>query len=316
MATQAGMHADSAGLILGSCTARMSIDANHASVVRPPAEEWNKASTPAMCQLLAINSNVPTAATFSFTGFSARGGGTDHHADGWGMAFHDGEAPRLFHDAGRACDAPLAEFLRQHPVRARTVLAHVRKATQGAVGLANCHPFAREWRGRSWVFAHNGDLKGFRPPLDGSHLPLGQTDSEHAFCWLLQRLRQAFGGGHGPAPHWQALAPVLAELLPQISRHGSFNMLLTDGHALYAHGSTHLHWVARQHPFPRARLVDSDLELDLSGANGPGDRMVVVATQPLTSTEPWQAFSPGELQVFEAGRSVWRQAPPALAAAA
>ena len=269
-----------------------------------------------MCQLLAINSNAPTAATFSFTGFSARGGATDHHADGWGMAFHDGQVPQVFHDAGRACDAPLAAFLRQHPLRARTVLAHVRKATQGAVGLANCHPFVREWRGRSWVFAHNGDLKGFRPPLDGSHLPLGQTDSEHAFCWLLQRLRQAFGGGHGPAPHWQALAPVLAELLPQISAHGSFNMLLTDGHALYAHGSTQLHWVTREHPFPRARLVDCDLELDLAGANGPDDRMVVVATQPLTHTEPWQAFAPGELRVFEQGRAVWQQATPALAAAA
>ena len=29
-----------------------------------------------------------------------------------------------------------------------------------------------------------------------------------------------------------------------------------------------------------------------------------------------QAFTPGELQVFEAGRSVWRQAPPVLTAAA
>jgi glutamine amidotransferase len=258
-----------------------------------------------MCQLLALNSNVPTSATFSFAGLSARGGATGHHVDGWGMAFHDGEAARVFHDAGRACDAPLAAFLRQHPVQARTVLAHVRKATQGVVALANCHPFQREWAGRSWLFCHNGDLKDYRPALDGSHLPLGQTDSEHAFCWLLQQLRRRFDA----APPWQQLAPVLAELLPQIASNGAFNMLLSDGHALYAHGATQLAWLSRQHPFARARLIDCDLELDLASANAPGDRMVVVATQPLTAGEPWQSFAPGELRVFVAGRSVWHRIP-------
>lgn len=256
-----------------------------------------------MCQLLALNSNVPTAATFSFTGFSARGGATDHHVDGWGMAFHDGQGARVFHDTGRACDAPLAEFLRQHPLRGRTVLAHVRKATQGPVALANCHPFQREWAGRSWLFAHNGDLKNFTPPLDGSFLPVGQTDSERAFCWLLQQLRRRFG--NGTAPHWEQLAPVLDELVRDIAAFGVFNLLLADGQALYTHASTKLAWLARQHPFMRARLVDCEIELDLASVNAPGDRMVLVATQPLTHNEPWQPMAPGELRVFAEGRSVY-----------
>jgi glutamine amidotransferase len=256
-----------------------------------------------MCELFALNSNVPTSATFAFTGFSARGGATGDHADGWGMAFHDGDDCRVFVDAGRACDAPLAEFLRQHPLRARTVLAHVRKATQGAVQLANCHPFQREGLGRHWLFCHNGDLKDFRPTLDGSVLPVGSTDSEWAFCWLMQQLRRRFRS----APAWPQLAPVLAELCAQIARHGSFNMLLSDGRALYAHASTRLVWLHRQHPFARARLVDRDLEIDLAAANAPGDRMAVVATAPLTACEPWQVFAPGEMRVFVDGRSVWQQ---------
>jgi len=251
-----------------------------------------------MCQLLALNANVPTAATFSFTGLCARGGDTGHHVDGWGLGFHDGDVPQVWRDTGRACDAPLAAWLRQHPIRARNVLAHVRKATQGAVALDNCHPFERRWAGRRWLFAHNGDLKDFQPELHAA--PQGQTDSERAFCWLLQEL------GDTP-PHWQQLAPALAELLPQAAAHGPFNLLLTDGHALYAHASTQLAWVERAHPFPRARLVDRDLEMDLATANGPGDRMVVVATQPLTDDEPWRAFAPGELRVFVDGQSVWRR---------
>ena len=34
-----------------------------------------------MCQLLGMNCAEPTDVTFSFTGFAARGGVTDHHAD-------------------------------------------------------------------------------------------------------------------------------------------------------------------------------------------------------------------------------------------
>src|SRR5688500_5683143 len=61
-----------------------------------------------MCQLFALNSNSPTEVTFAFTGFSARGGATGEHADGFGLAFHDGAACRLFVDDGRASDAALA----------------------------------------------------------------------------------------------------------------------------------------------------------------------------------------------------------------
>ena len=267
-----------------------------------------------MCELFAINGSAPTAATFSFTGFSARGGATGEHVDGWGMALHEGDACRVFVDAGRACDSPLAEFLRRHPLRARTVLAHVRKATQGPVSLANCHPFQREWAGRHWVFAHNGDLKGFRPELDGSFLPVGQTDSEYAFCWLLQRLRQRFGPL--AAPPWPQMLPVLAEDVTQIAAHGSFNMLLADGRAVFAHASTRLTWLQRRWPFGTAHLVDHELAIDLGTANQPGDRMVVVATAPLTRDEPWRTCASGEMLLLVDGELAWhsqRQAEAALA---
>ena len=42
-----------------------------------------------MCQLLGMNCNTPTDVTFSFSGFAQRGGVTDHHSDGWGIAFFE-----------------------------------------------------------------------------------------------------------------------------------------------------------------------------------------------------------------------------------
>lgn len=262
-----------------------------------------------MCQLFAMNCNVPASATFSFTGFSARGGATGEHTDGFGLAFHEGSACRVFVDDERASDSALAAFLRRHPIRARNVLAHIRKATQGPVQVANCHPFVREWLGRHWSFCHNGDLQAFHPRLDGPFLPVGATDSERAFCWMLQQLRLHFGARSKPL--WQQIAPVLADLARQVAAHGRLNFLLCDGEALYAHASTRLFWLQRAHPFPTAQLVDHELALDLSQANGPGDRMVLVATEALTRNEAWQAFAPGELKVFVDGLPVWRRAHPA-----
>jgi glutamine amidotransferase len=70
-----------------------------------------------------------------------------------------------------------------------------------------------------------------------------------------------------------------------------------------------LHWLQRRHPFQTAHLVDHDLTLDLSEANGPGDRMVLLATEPLTRNEAWVPFRPGELRVFVNGETAWRHAP-------
>jgi predicted glutamine amidotransferase len=114
-----------------------------------------------MCQLLAMNCNVPTDIVFSFTGFAHRGGRTDTHHDGWGIAFFEGAGVRHFVDHQAAIVSPIAELIKRYPIKSTNVIAHIRKATQGHVALENCHPFVRELWGRYWVFAHNGDLKEF-----------------------------------------------------------------------------------------------------------------------------------------------------------
>ena len=145
-----------------------------------------------MCQLLGMNCNTPTDIVFSFEGFTQRGGLTDHHTDGWGIAFFEGKAARLFIDHQPSIHSPIAELVRTYPIKSLNVIAHIRKATQGEVNLQNCHPFMREMWGQHWVFAHNGNLIGFKPELDGHYNPVGSTDSEAAFCMLLQTLRASF----------------------------------------------------------------------------------------------------------------------------
>ena len=247
-----------------------------------------------MCQLLALNANTPTDVMFSFTGFSTR---AQEHKDGFGVAFFEGSGVRLFVDAQSARVSPVAEIVRRYPIKSTNILAHIRKATQGRVALVNTHPFQRELWGRYWVFAHNGDLKDYAPRLHASFRPVGDTDSERAFCWLMQELAKA----HAAVPSIDELSRTLAELLPLPAAYGTFNVLLSNGQALWAHASTSLYWLERRHPFGAARLADEDLSVDFAGLTAPNDRAAIVATQPLTCDEAWQPFAPGELRVFVRG---------------
>ncbi len=250
-----------------------------------------------MCQLLGLNCATPTDASFSFTGFCQCGGATDHHADGWGIAFFEGRGLRLFVDHECAAESRMAEFLRSYPLKSRNIIAHVRKATVGAVALENAHPFTRELWGRHWVFAHNGDLKDYQPRLHSQFQPMGSTDSERAFCWLMQELAKS----HAGLPSIEEMTLTLRELVPQVRRFGTFNFLLSNGDALWAHCSTKLHYLVRQHPFAQATLMDQDWTVDFAQLNQPGERAAVIVTQPLTKNEDWIAFEPNELKVFVDG---------------
>jgi predicted glutamine amidotransferase len=256
-----------------------------------------------MCQLLGMNSRLPASLHLSFTGFSRRGGGTDHHADGWGIAFFEsdgaqaGKGIRYFVDKQSAATSPIAQMLRSYPIKSHNVIAHVRKATVGQVTLENSHPFVRELWGRYWVFAHNGDLKDFSPRLHGSFRPVGDTDSELSFCWLLQELAKS----HAGSPSVTELSLTLRDLVPQIARHGTFNFLLSNGQALWTHASTDLHYLVREHPFSEVHLRDEDVKFDLAQLNGPEDRLAIVVTEPLTSNENWIRLVPGELVTFVDG---------------
>lgn len=260
-----------------------------------------------MCQLLGMNSSKPAGLGFSFAGFAERGGRTAEHTDGWGIAFHDREGCHLITDLQASADSALAASISQLPRRARNVVAHIRKATQGSTVAENSHPFTRTlWR-KSWSFAHNGDLLDFHPQQDAHYRSAGDTDSERAFCYLMSGLLKRFPRG---APARADLFTAVAELAAAIARHGSFNFLLSDGDVFFAHCSTELHYVVREYPFRDARLVDCDVAINFSRHNHLDDRMSVIATAPLTTGEAWLAFKPGELKMFVHG------APCSLAASA
>lgn len=250
-----------------------------------------------MCELLGMSANVPTDIRFSFAGLAQRGGGTGPHGDGWGVSFYDGKGARSFHDPEPSARSEIARLIRNYPIKSRIVIAHVRRANRGRVRLENTHPFSRELWGRSWTFAHNGQLRGIKKwPLD-SFQPIGTTDSEHAFCWMLGELRRRWPD----APRPERLDHVMGDLCDRLDRLGVFNILLSDGRTLYAYCSKRLCFITRRAPFGTATLIDEDLRVDFSKETTPSDVVTVVATRPLTRDEAWTDIDRHSLLILRSG---------------
>ena len=141
-----------------------------------------------MCQLLGMSCASPRFSYPVLSPFVERGGKTDIHAHGWGMAYYqqasiDAEEDisstklQTIRDVLPAATSAKAQHIlaqSQTNLRTKDMIAHIRYATVGDVSVENVHPFQRELFGVNFVFAHNGDV----PIVDDEELWLGSIKGE------------------------------------------------------------------------------------------------------------------------------------------
>lgn len=272
-----------------------------------------------MCQLLGMNCNTPTDIGFSFTGFRQRGGLTDHHEDGFGIAFFEKSdcgktGLRQFHDDKPSYISPVAELVNNYPIRAINVIAHIRKATTGINCLANAHPFVREVWGEPWAFAHNGQMsqsfiaRTTRLIANGNgehYAPVGTTDSELAFCYLLNRLKATFK----TRPSNEALFAFLTTQCRYLSANGLFNCLISNGDWQLAYAGSLLFYLTRKAPFGEAKLADNEVVINFQDVTTSKDKVTVLVTIPLTNNEKWKQLAVDECLIFQNGDVVFKDTP-------
>lgn len=244
--------------------------------------------------------------------FSRHGGLAGPHKDGWGVAWYDGVDARVVKEPAAASDSACLAFLQDRPFRSGLVVSHIRKATQGPNALANTQPFARELGGHMHVFAHNGDLDGARLRAAwrlGAWRPLGDTDSEYAFCALLAHLAPLWRDG--TVPPLAARRERIAAFANALRALGPANFLYADADTLFAHGHrrTHpdgirppgLHLLCRTCAGETGRFDADGLSI---GSAGRPQEVALVASVPLTPGEPWRALREGELVALREGRVI------------
>lgn len=281
-----------------------------------------------MCELLGMSACYPASITLSLNEFARHGGETDSHVDGWGVAFYEGPDANVIRESASAADSVLMSTLRDYRVTSEIVLAHIRKASFGPIELRNTHPFRREIGGRVHTFAHNGDLNDIENNLsldpDQIIQPVGKTDSEYAFCALLQQMSKLWRNAN-VTPDLQSRREAVSEFAFQVGKLGSANFLYSDGELLFVHGHVRKQAdgtvrspglcsisVTCDYGFGQSELATLKLESEQQ------QKVTLVSTHPLTEGD-WQPFQMGELLVLKNGevvdRSIAQQVMPLLASA-
>src|SRR4051812_48960048 len=143
-----------------------------------------------MCRLFGCRTASPGAVAHELLhGANALRVQSREHPDGWGLGWYVGRVPQVVRSLSPAHGDEDFEQVGSF-VTASTILAHLRKASVGAVSLANTHPF--EWG--PWLFAHNGTISDWRligPAVEARIEPgvrakiKGGTGSERCFYLLL-----------------------------------------------------------------------------------------------------------------------------------
>lgn len=275
-----------------------------------------------MCELLGMSARFPTTVHLSMEELGRHGGGSGPHRDGWGIGLvHDNDATVLREPVSAYTSDWLA-FLQQQNPRSRVVVAHIRRATLGPRVLRNTQPFARELGGRMHMFAHNGmvhDVARTSRFVSRRFRPIGDTDSEYAFCALLERLAPAWDDG---TPSLDARLATVAAFAHDLRDLGPANFLYTDGDTVFAHGHRRMNNAGKIEP-PGLHVLcrtcttaTDDVAIDGLTVEAAGDQHVaLVASVPL-SGEGWTPLDEGEVVALRDGRIAARLStvPPARAA--
>lgn len=201
-------------------------------------------------------------------------GDSPGHADGWGIAYYEGGRPEYAgRSTGDALTDPLypaavEELRKRRPTG--PVLAHVRKASAGALTVDDTHPFVS---GR-WSFCHNGTVWGFAPE--------GQSDSRALFAALLNDIE-----GRGRTP-----SEAMKRLVDEVSclNFTSLTCLLSDGRTLWG--------------FRKVGNVDEECRASACspdhytlGVARIGDQTVVSQEHEFLAVDAWHVVPDGHLVV-------------------
>ncbi len=238
------------------------------------------------------------------------------HPLGWGIAWYpnDHQAAIVSKDpAARGMDAQMDALSDWANFRSTVYFCKAQGAARGYTHHET-QPFTRSFAGHDWIFLHNGDLD--KNKLRDLHKdksrflePLGKTDSELAFCYLLGKMMETEA---------RKLSDVSNETLlgwfEQLDPLGSADISISDGITMAAFcgtGSVRKLFYTRLVPPNPQRIFNS--ESALLDLNDPRDtyRTLTAVTSCRFDAGQWLAMQPGQLLIIRRGAIVWNSKPNA-----
>ena len=229
---------------------------------------------------------------------------------GWGLGWYpdDNQSAMVTKDTS-AYDTQIlmGAIIEWANFRSTSFLCKILSAKEG-YSHAETQPFSRSFAGRDWLFTHNGYLD--KRELEKLHAdksrflePLGQTDSELAFCNLLAKIAESSARKISDIdPH------VLHSWFLRFDALGSSDMYFTDGSSMvFFQGSQSPKQLrySRIQPPENQDLYTSDVAK--IKFNDPRDsyRTAFVMSSAPFSTGEWTLMRPRQMLIVRQGLIVW-----------
>lgn len=265
-----------------------------------------------MCELLAMSSRIPATVGITLERLARHGGLQGLNRDGWGVAFYEGRDAFVLREPRAAAQSALARYIEHSTPPSELVISHIRHATRGVPALQNTQPFRREMGGRVHIFAHNGDLLGIEDKIGALPVwlrPVGETDSELAFCELLHRLSNLWDETESDPPALSRRLQEITFFAADMRSIGVANFMYSDSDALFVHGHKRKQKDGKVSPpglYVLERTCDRlSADLSKSGVSMASicDEMTLVASVPLSQAH-WRPLHEGEVLIITRGKII------------
>ncbi|NHI90927.1 MAG: class II glutamine amidotransferase [Candidatus Lokiarchaeota archaeon] len=254
-----------------------------------------------MCELLGMSFKLAIQSNISFIGFQKR---ALENPDGWGIAYYPDKSAVIIKEPKRLDQSMLSKFIFDNLIlQSKIIIGHVRKASIGIISYKNTHPFSREFRGRDYVFAHNGTILYFKKLELSNYHPIGNTDSEHLFCHLLHLIKIR------DISNWENDDFVwLKDQLNMINQNGRLNCIFSDGKHLFCYKDQYtensLCLIKKKSPFEKKYLKDEDWDINFNEIQGSNQEGYIISSKKLTD-ENWKELNKGDLLVLKNGEIIF-----------
>jgi transglutaminase-like putative cysteine protease/predicted glutamine amidotransferase len=255
---------------------------------------------------------------FSFDGISSpmidlkfrTGPQKGDHTLGWGLAWYpnDARAAIVAKDPSARDTVSLKGAISDwDSFRSTVFVCKVRGAATGYTHLET-QPFSRSFAGQDWVFMHNGDLnKRLLTKLSFNHSlflePLGRTDSEMAFCYLLGKVQDC-----GARTLGEIDPKTILSWCRDLDALGSADMILSDGITVMtfygSHSEKALYYKRIKPPHGNDGFESDAASFKLNNPRDTFRTALVFHSSPFKHEE-WTAMQGGQLLIVRRGQVVW-----------
>lgn len=280
-----------------------------------------------MCRIFGFRSVIQSQVHQSLVqAENALGVQSSDHPDGWGVSYYVQGSPHVIKSSAAALQDSMFQKV-SGIVSSETVVAHIRKSTQGANTILNTHPF----QFGKWTFAHNGHIPNFkkyrstleqRLNLKLKRFVLGDTDSELIFYLILSQLmdsvdmsKKGLDVAAVAKPVTQAMQEIQSiigsiadkDVEGDLSRN-YLTFVLTDGEVMVGfQGGKQLYYSTYKKKCSERETCPSyGRECEAATETGFVNHLIF-SSEPLSGENIWLKMTPGELLGVDRRMTIYQQ---------